>query len=608
MVLLFLSTVVVLCAPYSPPATSHLAAALQRVVSIGAEFYNTSYQVGVTLSDGSTASGAAGWNNRAEGSRVTTKSKYPAGSADKAFTATATMALAEAGILSLDAPVYPVIDAWHAKQTPPVPSLLALWGGDAQIHQLTARMLMQMRTGLPDYNDSALRNWTLSHPHRDFLPLDFVKDCARTCATKGWLFAPGTGGQYSGNNYVVLGLFLAASIDASGTGAVPTWAQLDQMDLLTRQTAGHAPVAFDDTMFMGTGSCASHGAEGVVHQYLELPPGQKGAGGAASGARRRGADVVCGAAGASSWHPSLALTGATVGAPLAIPSGGARACCKGSADASRASAQYWTFSASNATDPRSAGVCTFYSDTVGVEKWTNSTSARIDRLLDLGDFVDLWDYSCLNGWTMGNIAASASDVSRFYHALAHGQLVSNASLTEMLHFLPLSGGTQPRAGTPYGLGLIAMQLHYRTASDCVAEFPALCESGAAPAAAAATTRSRAAAPHSARALAPLRTAAVGARSAPFVRASTWGHPGIDWGSAMDYLAHVPALNLSFALAINTGEGATGMNTTLGVVENAGALDVVACAVSDAFLQHVLGPAFPRLCCDGPEAALFSLAC
>ena len=62
----------------------------------------------------------------------------------------------------------------------------------------------------------------------------------------------------------------------------------------------------------------------------------------------------------------------------------------------------------------------------------------------LTDFIDLWDYSCLNGWTMGNIATTASEISRFYYALANGQLITKASLAQMLDFVPLTNGTQVR--------------------------------------------------------------------------------------------------------------------------------------------------------------------
>ena len=54
---------------------------------------------------------------------------------------------------------------------------------------------------------------------------------------------------------------------------------------------------------------------------------------------------------------------------------------------------------------------------------------------------------------MGNIAATASDISNFYGALYSGKIVKNETLTAMLNFSKLTMGTDPPPGTPYGLGL-----------------------------------------------------------------------------------------------------------------------------------------------------------
>jgi len=44
----------------------------------------------------------------------------------------------------------------------------------------------------------------------------------------------------------------------------------------------------------------------------------------------------------------------------------------------------------------------------------------------------------------------------------------------------------------------------------------------------------------------------------------WGHPGLDWGSGMPYVAYVPALNITYAMGINSYMG---QNQTLLVGEN-----------------------------------------
>merc|ERR1719272_1891509 len=78
------------------------------------------------------------------------------------------------------------------------------------------------------------------------------------------------------------------------------------------------------------------------------------------------------------------------------------------------------------------------------------------------------------GWTMGNIAATATDVSRFYWALANGKLISNTSLNAMLDFKnftdcnpspsqpPCRPATLPGAvsNSPYGMGLFSMMLRF----------------------------------------------------------------------------------------------------------------------------------------------------
>ena len=50
-----------------------------------------------------------------------------------------------------------------AAQQPPIGTLQSIWGGDATINQVTVRQLLQMRSGLKDYNDAQLFEWTLNN-------------------------------------------------------------------------------------------------------------------------------------------------------------------------------------------------------------------------------------------------------------------------------------------------------------------------------------------------------------------------------------------------------------------------------------------------------------
>lgn len=57
---------------------------------------------------------------------------------------------------------------------------------------------------------------------------------------------------------------------------------------------------------------------------------------------------------------------------------------------------------------------------------------------------DLYNSSCLNGWTCGNIAAAPSNVARFHYDLHHLRIVSNESLAAMMAFLPTTKGWNPQ--------------------------------------------------------------------------------------------------------------------------------------------------------------------
>jgi len=66
-------------------------------------------------------------------------------------------------------------------------------------------------------------------------------------------------------------------------------------------------------------------------------------------------------------------------------------------------------------------------------------------------FYDLRENSCLNGWTMGNLASSAENVADFFYDLLTGRIVSNSTVEQMMQFEPLTTGDF--VGMPYGFGL-----------------------------------------------------------------------------------------------------------------------------------------------------------
>ena len=73
-------------------------------------------------------------------------------------------------------------------------------------------------------------------------------------------------------------------------------------------------------------------------------------------------------------------------------------------------------------------------------------------------FQNLGNFSCLNGWTFGNIIAKPLDVAAFYYYIGIGKLVSLESLEEAWHFDPLTVGWS--IGLPYGLGFMVSDLFF----------------------------------------------------------------------------------------------------------------------------------------------------
>ena len=255
--------------PRAAAQTSDLQKVIQQALDYGASQYNISWTAAVTLvhADGSpptVAAAAAGINDHATGSTVTAASLFPGGSANKPYTSSAVMRLHEAGTIDIDAPVHQYIDPWLYNQSCTEKSLLELWNGDTTINVVSARMLMNMRSGIADYNDAALLQWTIDNPANDFNPIDFVRN-----VSKKFRFLPDTGGLYSGVGYVMLGWLLASVTPAAATG----WDKLDQSTLL-----GTALSDFHSTaIWMKDGSCSKY--PGVTHQCtsfyslsLSLPP------------------------------------------------------------------------------------------------------------------------------------------------------------------------------------------------------------------------------------------------------------------------------------------------------------------------------------------------
>jgi CubicO group peptidase (beta-lactamase class C family) len=148
------------------------------------------------------------------------------------------------------------------------------------------------------------------------------------------------------------------------------------------------------------------------------------------------------------------------------------------------------------------------------------------------DVVELSPYSCLNGWTMGNLATTPTDLTRFYHALlVRKTLLRHDALEAMLTFHPMTGGGwRPADTTGYGLGIMYDLMRFAVRGGACR--PPICD------------------------------CASGTCSANL---TFIGHAGQDWGSGV-WVGRMLELNASVAIAFNSGQG--GLNASLTRYENA----------------------------------------
>jgi CubicO group peptidase (beta-lactamase class C family) len=119
------------------------------------------------------------------------------------------------------------------------------------------------------------------------------------------------------------------------------------------------------------------------------------------------------------------------------------------------------------------------------------------------DFIDLWNTSCLNGWTMGNIAVTVEDGARFFYLLGSEQLTSADSLLQMQGWHNITQGFGV-GSLQYGLGLINMR--HQAQNDVT--------------------------------------------GAAVNWTHHWGHDGVDWGSKSTLNGYYPNLGAAILLAQN----------------------------------------------------------
>ena len=81
------------------------------------------------------------------------------------------------------------------------------------------------------------------------------------------------------------------------------------------------------------------------------------------------------------------------------------------------------------------------------------------------------------------------------------------------------------------------------------------------------------------------------------RTANIGHPGADYGSTVMLVGHLPSLNLSFAVATNTGEQPMGINSTLGLFENRNLIRSIYCELFQLAVAMAIPSGAPQLACN-----------
>lgn len=199
------------CGPGLPEVDAELAARLDAALDAGRLSSGAPGVAAAVLTpEGATWLGAAGLADVEQGLAVDPTHGFRIGSITKTYVSATTLALADAGTLSVDDPV-------------------AAWIDDVPFPDLTLRHLLGHTSGLVDYTETPEFLQHLADPWT-------LQEVVAACVDDGPLFAPGQAWSYSNTNYHALALVLEAVTggtwaEAVGDGAfVParlgsTWAE-----------------------------------------------------------------------------------------------------------------------------------------------------------------------------------------------------------------------------------------------------------------------------------------------------------------------------------------------------------------------------------------------
>jgi CubicO group peptidase (beta-lactamase class C family) len=240
-------------------AEDSLEASLQQIIDQATLLSRgTGLSLGVALPTRtiSLSSGKHRMGIGAEGSGdVAPTDPFAMGSTTKMYTAAAVLRLVDAGEIGLDDKATPLFDALWTKLNNGKSITESL---GPQIKEVTVRHLLNMQSGIPDFDNGLTRTYQFGHPQEDLGP---VKELSFLKKGQRFVCSPGTCASYSSSNYELLGLILAQQAGAQ------SWDDYKQAAGLPEDVLAQMP----NTKFAVHGLCSEYTK---VHGYSgeKFPP------------------------------------------------------------------------------------------------------------------------------------------------------------------------------------------------------------------------------------------------------------------------------------------------------------------------------------------------
>lgn len=159
------------------------------------------------------------------------------GSGTKPYTAASVFKLIDVGQISIDSPAYETVDI-GLRKLGSTDTMESLFGSKAK--HVTVGMLLQMKSGIADFDIPSFDNGLLQNASTVHSPLEFLDAIAQN-SSASFVCEPGSCTCYSSTNYILAGLVLLGVSDAS------SWEELQQSNVFPAKSK------FPNSSFVTTG-------------------------------------------------------------------------------------------------------------------------------------------------------------------------------------------------------------------------------------------------------------------------------------------------------------------------------------------------------------------